>query len=194
MKKLKFLVPMLLVAALVLVGASCSYSTSEEENVNEVAEVDLLPNTYSNADWGFAIDFPENWSRQFLTEDVGMISVGFAETLADETATPRSAVSVVSVTTDADSESFDAVTEELLAGFNADTNYNILESGETTLADQKAYRIVYTLTQNGEAMKYLHYWLVSGTVWHQVLYLAEPVDYDTDLSLEEDIIETFILL
>ncbi len=151
------------------------------------------PGTYSNAEWGFSIKFPETWmvveaEEEEVEEGAGVMGIAPPENIDDE----YSEVVFVMV--------FDDVPEELslemffqvnMQGFKAGTpSFKQLEDGEATLNGREARWAVFSSKVQRLNMKTLAYFLLSGERAYMILCMDESTQFVGHRGELEDIVES----
>jgi len=72
-------------------------------------------------------------------------------------------------------------------------DFKLLESGNTTLADNPAYKIVYTTSANQNHIKVMQVWTLSNGTYYQITYKTEPGNYDKYVGTAQQMINSFEL-
>lgn len=195
MKKLKIVVPFLLLAALVLTGAMCEKEKrerkKEKEEEEEEEEEKLEDYTlYENKKWDFKIYYPKDWEKEIVVDDPDGVMVGF--TSPEEDPEDYLLENVVVVAAEPDPyEDFDEMATEMINGIQEDEYLGLVDYSKEMIAGYPGYKIIFTEeTYEGE-LKYLYYCMNAGETWYLILYTAGKDTYSKYFEQVETMIDTF---
>ena len=185
MKKLKFIiVPVLLLTALVLIGASCGGEDRKRSRDEDEDEEKYL--TYENERWGFEIEYPEEWEKEEEEDNnFDEFAVIFLTPPEDEDDEVRENILVYASTAPADD--FDELMAELIADLSGDSYVTLLGYKNVMISGYPAYEASYLY----EDIQYLHYFINAGDTWYQILYVALESTYSKYLDQIETMIDSF---
>jgi len=193
MKKLKLVVPLLLLTALVLTGAMCEEERKrKKEKDDEDEEEEELKDyaLYENEKWNFEIYHPDDWGKEILVDDLEGIAIDFVTPAESPEDYFLEDVVVASM---ADPyENFDELMTEIINEIEEDEYWEIVSYSEKMIGGYPAYEITYREKYYEEEVYYLHYFINGGNAWYQILYAAEGEDkYDKYLKQVETMIDSF---
>lgn len=198
MKKINVISAVLILGIFVFLGASCSNgdNTTNEplnENINEQAS--NLPNTYENADWGFSIGYPEDWSKQYATEDVNSVIISFSSNdVVNANVDPDKAITIIASGIEGIETDFATHAQTVIDNIKTTETMEYISDSKTKIAGYDCYRIVYTQAVGEDTLKYLHYFFTANDKIYQILYLVKPDMYTDFESIAEEMVESFTLL
>ena len=183
MKKLKLIiVPVLLLTALVLIGASCGEEDRRRSRDEDEDEEEYL--TYESEKWGFEIKYPEDWEKE--EEDYGSeeFTVTFITPPEDEDDEIKENLLVYAST--APSDDFDELMADLIADLSGDSYVTLLDYEKVMISGYPGYKASYIY----EEIQYLHYFINAGDTWYQILYVALESTYSKYLDQAETMIDS----
>ena len=195
MKKLKLVVPLLLLTALVLTGAMCEEDTRKKREKDDEDEEEELEDytLYENEKWNFEIYHPEDWGKEIISDNPEGMAVGFtapAESLDDYF---LEGVAVVASVADP-YEDFDELMAEIISEIQEDEYWELVDYSEEMIGGYPAYKMIYMEKYYEEETKYLHYFINGDGTWYQIIYAAAGDDkYDKYLEQVETMIDSFEL-
>jgi serine/threonine-protein kinase len=172
--------------AILLVGAVLIVSVLASGCTFNVGNTTTSPSTTTyTSTKGYSIAYTSDWGKPeeqnngavvlFLTPtsnttenlNVQAYNLSAGDTLSNITATIRSEV------------------EEF-------SNFKLIDAGNTTLAGNPAYKIVYTATTSkGDNVKVTQIWTVKDGKEYIITYKGSPANYDTHLSAAQKMIDSF---
>jgi len=187
-----------LITALILASLSvtgCTYNTTSGPSPTTTptptysAPTNFM--TYENSDYGFSIKYPPTWERvgeQGISEPSGGSKPIVAFQLPTHNALEWVAVSVVP---SLGSVTLKEMTQANLNAAQKFPNYNLIDSGPTTLAGNPAQKIVFTATTDQHDLEILMMWTMSNGSEYMITYKAYPHNYDTYLGTAQQMIDSF---
>ena len=179
MKKIKFIVLALVLAALVLIVLSYK---KEDYNI------------YKNESWSFQISYPTDWIQQLINEAEEGVIIGFFSPQEDSEDTFSENVSVTATIKDP-SKDFEMLVEEGLENLEQEENRSAIENSKVKLAGLSGYKIFYTETSDESELQFLHYWLEGkNEKVYIVIYSAEISKYSEYWKKAKKIIDSFKIL
>ena len=182
MRKLKFIiVPVLLLAALVLIGASCGEEDRKRSRDKDEDKEKYL--TYESERWRFEIEYPEDWEKKEDDYGYDESAVFFISPLEDEDDEDRENLLVYASIAQADD--FD----ELMAGLIEDLSEgaNSFDYERVMVSGYPGYKASYIYDE----IQYLHYFINAGDTWYQILYVALESTYSQYIDQVETMIDSF---
>ena len=186
MRKLKFIiVPVLLLAALVLIGASCGEEERRKSRDEDEDEEEYL--TYENERWGFEIKYPEDWKKEEEEEDYGFDEFAVIFTTPPEDEDDEIKENLLVYASTAPSDDFDELMADLIADLSGDSYVTLLGYKKVMISGYQGYEASYIY----EDIQYLHYFINAGDTWYQVLYVALESTYSKYLDQVETMIDSF---
>jgi hypothetical protein len=140
-------------------------------------------NTYASAK-GFTIRYPPDWKKD--EPKSGAISVLFR--MPTNNATENLNVQVWNRSAN---ETLGSETDLMLAAVQDFSNFTEISAGNTTLAGNPAYKVVYTATYDADYIKFSQTWTVKAGKEYIITYKADPKDFDTYASVAQQMIDSF---
>ncbi|MGD8397362.1 MAG: hypothetical protein PVG11_00760 [Anaerolineae bacterium] len=137
--------------------------------------------TYEAAGGDFGIKVPAGW--QVVEREANNTILFVSPAPADSTAFRENVgVTIQDLGTDL------LTLEDYTGGFLSQApdlvdNYHLIDSEGTTLADQPAYRVLYTGEQMGLPLQWLQVWMLKDGRAYIVTYTAEPDQFDEALNI-----------
>lgn len=208
MKKLKFAVPLsrpwrvslglMLLAALVLAGASCGEeerSKRKKDEDEEDEEEDKLKDytLYENEKWNFKIYYPNDWEKEVLSEEADGIMLGFLSPQENEEDYFAENVIVLAFKPELGAD-FSELVLQSINDLQEDPYMNLVSSSQEMISGYPCYKIIYTETWDSDNLQYLHYLINANDTWYQILYTAEQATYSKFLEQVETMIDSFEIL
>lgn len=192
MRKLKFIIiPVLLLTALVLIGASCGEKeTRKKDRDKEEPEQEENYLTFENTKWKFEIDYPEDWEKEIIAEEPDGVAVAFITPEEGPTDDFQEYIIVVAAEPNP-YEDFDELMGEAIREFPEQEDMDLIDSSKVIIAGYLSYKLIYTQIEYESELQYLHYFLDSGDVWYQILYIAKKSQYPKYLEQVETVINSF---
>ena len=184
MRKLKFvIVPVLFLAALVLIGASCGEEDRKRSRDKDEEEEEEKYLTYENEKWDFEIEYPEDWEKEEDDSSLNEFTVAFISPPEDEDDEVRENFLVyVSIPPPGD---FDELVADIIEGLSKDAN--VLDYEKLMISGYSGYKASYV----HDEIQYLHYFIDAGDAWYQVLYVALESTYSKYIDQVETMIDSF---
>ncbi|MGA3359582.1 MAG: PsbP-related protein [Halobacteriota archaeon] len=140
-------------------------------------------NTYNSTN-GFAIQYPSDWSKDI--NQSGAVDVLFV--LPTNNVTENLNVQVINISAN---DTLTSRTASIISQVQNISNFTQIDAGNTTLAGNPAYKIVYTATVNGNDLKLTQIWTIKDGKEYFITYKAAPNNYDTYLSAAQQMIDSF---
>jgi len=175
------IIPVLLLTALVLIGADCG-EEERRRSRDEDEEENYL--TYENEKWDFEIKYPEDWEKE--EEDYGNeeFTVAFITPPEDEDDEVEENLLVYAST--AQPDDFDELMADLIEDLSGDPYVTLLGYERVMISGHPGYKASYIY----EEIQYLHYFINAGDTWYQVLYVALESTYSKYLDQIETMIDS----
>lgn len=200
MRKLKFIFPILLLASLILTGAICEEESSRRSRDRDEEEEEEEENylSYENQKWSFKINYIKDWEMEVLNDDADGLAVGFLSPQEDSEDDFQENVIVGAFKSHPDKD-FDELMEEIIRDIPNQANMDFIDYSKLVFVGYPAYKFLYTekvyieQEYKGE-LKYLHYFVNTGDVWYQIMYIAEKSQYSKYLEQAEQMINSFEIL
>ncbi|MGA7077065.1 MAG: PsbP-related protein [Halobacteriota archaeon] len=170
----------LLVAIIVSLSVLAAGCTS---NVGNKTPPPSPTNTYNSAK-GFTIKYPSDWTKN--EPKSGAIAVLFG--IPTNNATENLNVQVWNRSAN---DTLSSLTPSKLSALQDFSDFEQIEAGNTTLAGNPAYKIVYTATVDGDHLKLTQIWTVKDGKEYIITYKAAPNNYDTYASTAQQMIDSF---
>jgi hypothetical protein len=140
-------------------------------------------NIYESAK-GFTIKYPSDWTKS--EPKSGAISVLFG--IPKDNATENLNVQVWNLSANDTLRSRIAYRLSVAQDFS---DFEQIEAGNTTLAGNPAYKIVYAANVDGDQLKVTQIWTVKDRKEYIITYKADPKNYDTYASTAQQMIDSF---
>lgn len=145
---------------------------------------------YYDAEFGFSIEFPEEWEQQEGSGDMVMQVLSPLENNGDQY---RENVSITAVymTDEVTLEEFMPELKKAIAGQSQ--NFQAVSEGDTEISAYPAKWFAYTFTIEGIEIKGIVYVLFADGVGYSIICSATPGSFDSFVALFEEIALTFTL-
>jgi hypothetical protein len=184
---------LLLVAALIIAPicvAGCTMYVTTSPSPTSTASANAT--TYENANDGFSITYPSDWAKQERTPN------GIGYHMAVLFILPTNNVSEnLNIVVDNSLEPSTTLKEQTQANIEQlqqdHPDFKLLESGNTTLAGNPTYKIVYIATVNQKYVKAVQVWTLSNGTYYMITYKVGPSNYDKYIGTAQQMINTFEL-
>jgi len=171
-KSLILLIGVVLLASVLTAGCTA--------NVGNTTPSASPTNTYDSAN--FTIKYPSDWTKNEPTS--GPITVLFG--------TPtNNATENLNVQVYPSGETLSDLTARLTSQLQNFSDFKQIDAGNTTLAGNPAYKVVYTATIDGGQLKLMQIWTVKDGKEYIITYKGAPNNYDTYLSAAQQMIDSF---
>ena len=168
------LIGVVLLAAVLTAG--CTF------NVGNTTPSASPTNTYDSAK-GFTINYPSNWTKDEPTS--GPLTVLFGTPTNNATENLNVQVSNTS------GETLSDLTARLTSQLQNFSDFKQTDAGNTTLAGNPAYKVIYTATVDGSPLKLTQIWTVKDGKEYIITYKGAPNNYDTYLSAAQQMVDSF---
>jgi len=169
----------LLICAVLLASALTAGCTFNAGNTTPSASP---TNTYESAK-GFTIKYPSGWSKD--VKQSGVLDVVFGVPTNNSTENLNVQVG------NASGETLSSLTARVTSELQNGSDFKQIEAGNTTLAGNPAYKIVFTVTVDGNHLKATQIWTVKDGKEYIITYMAAPNNYDTYASTAQQVIDSF---
>jgi len=187
MKRLKFIiVPVLLLTALVLIGADCGEESSRKSRDKDEEEEKEKYLTYENEEWGFEIKYPEDWKEE-EEEDYGFDEFAVVFTTPPEDEDDEVKENFLVYASIAPPDDFDELITDLIADLSGDSYVTLLDYEKVMISGYPGYKTSYIYGD----IQYLHYFINAGDTWYQILYVALENTYSKYLEQAETMVDSF---
>ena len=152
-------------------------------------ELEIELSQYENLDRGFRVNYPQTWTMQ-NRDDFFATGVVFFSPSENDSDSFKERVSVL-VENLPGEQSLSEYTEQSVAEIKQLSDPNIDAALPITLGTDEGRQIVYQGEENGSPVKRMQSWSLKGNRAYVITYTAKPEDYDTYLSMVDEIIESF---
>jgi hypothetical protein len=130
------------------------------------------------------MQYPSDWTKDEPKSGAVVVLFG----LPTNNATENLNVQVYNRTA---SDTLESLTSEHIQEAQEFENFTQIEAGNTTLAGNPAYKIVYKATYDGDYLKVTQIWTVKDGKIYLITYKAAPDNYDAHLSAAQKMIDSF---
>ncbi|MGZ8892864.1 MAG: PsbP-related protein [Halobacteriota archaeon] len=166
-----------LIISLSTAGCTSNVANQASNTGNQTSSASLNMATYESGN--FTIQYPSDWKK---ATDRTTFSDGFT-VLSGGTS-----VTAVSINM---SVSLSSYSNSRIETLKSNTNYTLIESGNTTLAGNPAYKAIYTLNYEGISGKFMEIWTIKEGKIYSITYTATPGNYDTNVETAQKRIDSF---
>jgi serine/threonine-protein kinase len=168
----------------------CTMNVTTNSNPKSTTSGNIT--TYENANYGFSINYPSDWTKQ------EHIPNGTGSHVVVLFVLPTNNVSEnLNVVVDESIEPSTTLKEQTQANLEQlqqdHPDFKLLESGNTTLAGNPAYKIVYTASANQKFIKAMQVWTLSNGSYYLITYKTGPSNYDKYVETAQQMINSFEL-
>ena len=184
---------LLLTAALITASicvAGCTMYVTTSPSPTSTASANVM--TYENANYGFSINYPSDWTKQERTPNGTGYQVVVLFVLPTNNVSEN-----LNVVVDDSLEPSTTLKEQTQANIEQlqqdHPDFKLLESGNTTLAGNPAYKIVYTATANQKYVKAMQVWTLSNGTYYMITYKTGPSNYDKYIGTAQQMMNSFEL-
>jgi serine/threonine-protein kinase len=87
--------------------------------------------------------------------------------------------------------SLSAYSNSRIETLKSNSNYTLIESGNTTLAGNPAYKAVYTFNYAGLSTKTMEIWTIKEGKLYSITYVTTPRNYDANVETAQKMIDSF---
>jgi len=149
---------------------------------------------YTNADYGFKIQYPSGWAKnEDIPESDKYINVIFSPV---DLAMSPDYIFTVHVEAAPMGLDFEQYTEFYIGSLEQEYNtskygFKVAESENTTLAGLGAHRITYTLDESGKYGKITDIWTLKDDKVYAVTFISDEERYPLFLNTSEKMIDSF---
>jgi len=170
----------LLIGAVLIVSVLASGCTFNVGNTTTSSTT----TTYTSSK-GYSITYPSDWSKP--DEQNNGAAVVFLTPTNNKTENLN--VQVYNLTA---SDTLSNITSSIRSEVENFSDFKLIDAGNTTLAGNPAYKIVYTATtSNGNNLKVTQIWTVKDGKEYIITYKGAPTNYETHLSAAQKMIDSF---
>jgi serine/threonine-protein kinase len=170
----------LLIGAVLIVSVLASGCTFNVGNTTTSSTT----TTYTSSK-GYSITYPSDWSKP--DEQNSGAAVVFLTPTNNKTENLN--VQVYNLTA---SDTLSNITSSIRSEVENFSDFKLIDAGNTTLAGNPAYKIVYTATtSNGNNLKVTQIWTVKDGKEYIITYKGAPTNYETHLSAAQKMIDSF---
>jgi eukaryotic-like serine/threonine-protein kinase len=172
--------------ALLLIGAALIVSVLASGCTFNVGNTSTSPSTTTyTSSKGYSIAYPSDWGKP--DEQNSSALVVFLTPTNNKTENLNVQVYNLSA-----SDTLSSETDALLSELNGLSNFTLVNEGNTTLAGNPAYKVVFTVTTStGDNLKATQIWTVKDGKEYIITYKGTPTNYDTYLSAAQQMIDSF---
>lgn len=145
--------------------------------------------SYDNTAQGIKMKYPDNWDKQEAPNAITKEVVEFISPKESDADRFRERLIVtVEPTINKTLDEYTKLSKQEI--LNLDKNTKIDEEGESTLASQDGYRVVYTTKEGNEELKKLEVWTLKYEKAYLITYEAEAGKYKQFLPVVEKMIKS----
>ena len=191
MKKYVFIILVIVIIVLIVVGLVFYFLIKKPGSpANEEGQIPEGPAiiSHSDEDWGFEINYPDNWTERDSLRREGMLSFAITAPIEDKSGGPAASFFVLAFNPEP-GQVFDVVMENSIKQLQ--TAGILISSSKKTIAGYPAFELVYLDMPENAENKQLHYFIAKGDTWYQLLYKAKQDKFDQYLPEVEKMIESF---
>ncbi len=144
---------------------------------------------YENPSYGIKIKYPESWVRQDVANPVTGELVTFLSPKQSDADKFQEKLTI-------GTETFSSTLDESRNLFikeikNSLSGANIVDTSETTLANKRASKLVFTGRSGENSLKNLQVWTLKGDQAYIITYTATVDDYDKFVQTAQQMIQSF---
>jgi eukaryotic-like serine/threonine-protein kinase len=149
-------------------------------------QIQLAVSPYQDKEIGINFKYPEGWQRQDLKLFTGdWVSFVSKKESPNDDSQENITISLRD-SNETLAESKNRIIQEISKNIQ-----NPIEELTTSLANKKAYQIVYTTTDGNKTLKHLKIWTLNKSKAYIITYTAKIEDYDRFLKIVEAAIDSF---
>ncbi len=150
--------------------------------------IPTLSLTYENSAYGVRIKYPQGWTKQ--EGGTGTVVQFFSP--KESNSTSQEALTIIVQDLSAQSLTLDAFTQRITSQLKQTiTDFNLIESGASTLAGSPAHKVVYTGIQGQRNPKVLRVWTIVNSKGYIIMYAADLSKYSEFLGIIQQMIDSF---
>lgn len=173
-----------LIISVLTAGCTSNVVNQTSNTGSQTSSAALNMATYESRN--FTILYPADWKN--TTNSISDLAEGF--TVTSRALTNLTTVSVVSLNMSVGSLS--DYTNNRIETLKSNANYTLIESGNTTLAGNPAYKAVYTLNYAGISAKIMEIWTIKDDKTYTITFTTtNPENYDRYLNTAQKMIDSF---
>ena len=149
-----------------------------------------LTSVYDNPVYGIRIAYPHDWTKQ---EGVlGTMFVQFLSPWESDSDLVKENLVITWVDLSAQPMTLNEYTQKTISQLQQIiTDYHIIDSGETALADRPAYEVVFTGKQGQYMVKVRVVWAVENNKAYIITYAGEESNYANYQEIVDQMIDSF---
>lgn len=151
--------------------------------------------TYENPTYGIGIKYPQDWTKKERTTE-GTKAVAFLSPKKDDS--EMSQVGLEIFVLDMPTQvTLDEYTQSVVNTQITDCempNCNIIDSGDTTLANNLAYKLIRTTETSQHKLTSMSIWTIKDNKLYSLMYTAESAEYSKYLDTVNEMIDSFEII
>src|SRR5665647_921200 len=159
-------------------GCTSNVANQASNTGNQTSSASLNMATYESGN--FTIQYPSDWKNATLRT-----------TFSDSFSVLSGGTSVTAMSMNMSVGSLSSYSNSRIETLKSNSNYTLIESGNTTLAGNPAYKAVYTLNYEGISGKLKEIWTIKEGKIYSITYTATPGNYDTNVETAQKMIDSF---
>ncbi|WGV28056.1 serine/threonine-protein kinase [Halotia branconii] len=147
---------------------------------------------YNNTVYGIQIKYLPQWQKTVTPDRITGNLVKFVSPKQGDSDPYQENVNLIVQDLPENNQDLEQFTKFFLDGIKlSNANTKIIEEGKTQIANRPAYRIVYTLEEEGINIKRLQVWMVKNNKAYIITYTADVRKYSEYLSIAQTMIKSF---
>jgi hypothetical protein len=188
MKKLAIILVPLLILTLALSAIACGGGGEEPlKSTPKSTQTQALTSVYDSPAYGIRIAYPHDWTKE---EGLGFVTF-FAPKESDSDLGAEN-LDVAWDDLSAQTKTLNELTQLTISLLpQAFTDYQLIHSGETTLADRPAYEVVFTCKQGQYILKVRSVWAVENSKSYTITFAGEESKYTNYQEIVDQMIDSF---
>ena len=159
-------------------GCTSNVANQASNTGNQTSSASLNMATYESGN--FTIQHPSDWKNATLRT-----------TFSDSFSVLSGGTSVTAMSMNMSVGSLSSYSNSRIETLKSNSNYTLIESGNTTLAGNPAYKAIYTLNYEGISGKFMEIWTIKEGKIYSITYTATPGNYDTNVETAQKMIDSF---
>ncbi len=185
-KKLAIILVPLLILTLALSAIACG---GGGEETPKSTQTQALTSDYDSPLYGIRIAYPQDWTKQ---EGLLGTVVSFLSPTKREPYIAQENVSIRVDDLSTQPMTLNEFTQLAISQLQqVITDYHIIDSGETALADRPAYEVVFTGKQGQYTLKWRLAWAVENNKAYIITYTATESNYANYQEIVDQMIDSF---
>lgn len=146
---------------------------------------------YENSTDGITIQYPDNWSKLENSNIITNEIVEFSPQSSNSNVPEKLVITGENLSDPLSLAEYTKLSKQEIVQQN--NNVKILSETDSTLAGKRAYKVVYTLSDQGNELKRMETWTLKNFKVYSITYEAQAGKYDQSLPTAEKMINTFQL-